>query len=80
MCLAIPMKLIEKRDELEGTAELWGVRRQVSLMLAPEAEVGDHVLLHAGYAIGVVDEEEARKTLEMLDELGMGPDEALEGA
>jgi hydrogenase expression/formation protein HypC len=80
MCLAIPMKLIDKRDEFEGTAELWGVRRQVSLMLAPEAEVGDHVLLHAGYAIGVVDEEEARKTLEMLQELGMGPDEALEDA
>jgi hydrogenase expression/formation protein HypC len=80
MCLAIPMKLIEKSNELEGVAELWGVRRQVSLMLAPEAEVGDHVLLHAGYAIGIVDEEEARETLKMLDELGMGPEQALEGA
>ena len=67
MCLAIPMKLLE-RNELEGTVELDGVRRSISLMLLPEAEVGQHVLVHAGYAIGAVDEEEALKTLEILRE------------
>ncbi|MDJ0847255.1 MAG: HypC/HybG/HupF family hydrogenase formation chaperone [Myxococcota bacterium] len=68
MCLAIPMEIVE-RGELEGTAELRGVRRQVCLMLCPEAEVGDHVLVHAGYAIGVVDAEEAQRTLEILDDV-----------
>lgn len=67
MCLAIPMKLIE-RDELGGTVELDGVRREISLMLLPDAEVGQHVLVHAGYAIGAVDEEEAAKTLDLLRE------------
>ena len=69
MCLAIPMQLVE-RGELEGTAELRGVSRKVSLMLCPEAEVGHYLLVHAGYAIGTVDEEEARKTLEILDAMG----------
>jgi hydrogenase expression/formation protein HypC len=68
MCLAIPMQLIE-RSEWDGTAELRGVQRQVSLMLCPEAQVGEYVLVHAGYAITTVDAEEARKTLEILDEI-----------
>ncbi len=68
MCLAIPMEVVE-RGELEGTAVLHGVRRQVSLALCPEARVGDHVLVHAGYAIGVVDAEEAQRTLEILHEV-----------
>ncbi len=67
MCLAIPMELKE-RSELEGVVELDGVRRRVSLMLLPEAEVGEHLLIHAGYAIGAVDAEEAAKTLELLRE------------
>jgi len=67
MCLAIPMKLIE-RDEFEGTVVLEGVKRRISMMLLPEAEEGDHVLVHAGYAIGVVDEEQARETLALLEE------------
>jgi hydrogenase expression/formation protein HypC len=62
------MQLIE-RSEWDGTAELRGVQRQVSLMLCPEAQVGEHVLVHAGYAIATVDAEEARKTLELLDEI-----------
>lgn len=68
MCLAIPMQLVE-RGEWDGTAELRGVQRQVSLMLCPEALVGEYVLVHAGYALATVDAEEARKTLEVLDEM-----------
>ena len=67
MCLAIPMKLVE-RDELGGVAEVDGVQRQVSLIFVPEAEKGDFVLVHAGYAISQVDEEEAAKSLELLRE------------
>ncbi len=65
MCLAVPMKLIERHEAL-GVAELDGVRREVSLMLQPDVEVGDFVLVHAGYAIGVVDEAEASATLALL--------------
>jgi hydrogenase expression/formation protein HypC len=67
MCLAIPMRLIE-RSEMDGVVEVEGVRRNVSLMLLPDAEVGQHLLIHAGYAIGAVDEAEAAKTLELLRE------------
>ena len=67
MCLAIPMQLLSRR-EFEGLAELGGVRRTVSLMLCPEAAAGDHVLVHAGYAIGRIDAAEAAATLALLDE------------
>jgi len=67
MCLAIPMVLVE-RDEYEGVAEVDGVRRQISVMFLPDVEVGDYVLVHAGYAIGQVDAEEAAQTLELLRE------------
>lgn len=65
MCLAVPMKLVERQETL-GVAEIDGVRREVSLMLQPEAKVGDYLLVHAGYAIGLVDEAEANATLELL--------------
>jgi len=65
MCLAIPMELVE-RAEFDGTVELNGVRRTVSLMMLPEAQAGDWVLVHAGYAIGTVDAAEARETLALL--------------
>lgn len=62
MCLAVPMKLVEVTGA-DGVAELAGVRRSVRLDLVPEARLTDHVLVHAGYAIQVVDEAEARATL-----------------
>jgi hydrogenase expression/formation protein HypC len=65
MCLAIPMVLVE-RNEFEGVAEIDGVQRKISVMYVPEAEVGDYVLVHAGFAIGQVDADEAAKTLELL--------------
>lgn len=67
MCLAVPMKLVS-REELKGVVELSGVRRDISLMLLPEAQVGSYVLVHAGYAIAQVDEKEAEETLQLLRE------------
>jgi len=67
MCLAVPMKLLD-RDDFEGTVELDGIRRTVSLMLLPDAAVGEHLLVHAGYAIGTINEEEAARTLDLLRE------------
>ena len=61
------MRLAE-RGEFAGVAELDGVRREISLMLVPEAGAGDWVLVHAGYGIGVVDEAEAQETLALLRE------------
>ncbi len=67
MCLAIPMRLIE-RGEYDGVVEIDGVQRNVSLMLCDDCEVGEHLLIHAGYAIGKVDAEEAEKTIALLRE------------
>ena len=68
MCLAIPMQLVD-RSELEGVVELRGVHRRIGLLLCPEARVGDHLLVHAGYAIGCIDAAEAAETLALIEEV-----------
>lgn len=68
MCLAVPAKIIDKKDQL-AVVELSGVKRDVSLLLLPEAEVGDFVLIHAGFAMQIIDQEEAEKTNELLKEM-----------
>ena len=68
MCLAVPA-LIKTIDGDEAEVELGGVTRRASIMLTPEARVGDYVLLHAGYAINIVDQSEAEETLSMLREM-----------
>jgi hydrogenase expression/formation protein HypC len=68
MCLAIPVKVVSINGD-EAETEIGGVRRRVSLAFTPEAKVGDYVLLHTGYAIGVVDEAEAEETLKLLEEI-----------
>lgn len=68
MCLAIPVKVISIAGD-EAEIDIGGVKRTVSVVLTPEAKVGDYVLLHTGYAIGVVDEAEAEETLKLLEEI-----------
>jgi hydrogenase expression/formation protein HypC len=68
MCLAIPV-LIESVEATQGIIEIGGVKRLVSLMLTPNAKAGDYVLIHAGYAIGLLDEKEARETLQILEQM-----------
>jgi len=70
MCLAVPMK-IKSIDGFNATCEAKGIEREVSLfMLQGEPiEVGDHVLIHVGYAIQKVSEEEARSSWELFDEI-----------
>ncbi len=68
MCLAIPGKIVSIEDNL-AEVEIAGVIRRVSLDLAPEAKLNDYVLVHAGFAIQVIDEKEALKTLELFKEL-----------
>jgi len=67
MCLAVPMKLKKKTGEL-GLVEVSGIEREVSLTLVPEAKVGEHLLIHAGFAIAVIDDEEAEETLKTIRE------------
>lgn len=68
MCLAVPVQVVSI-DGNEAEVEIGGVRRHVSIMLTPEAKVGDYVLLHTGYAINVIDEAEAQETLKILEEM-----------
>ena len=76
MCLAIPAKVIEMDEPNLAVIEIGGVRKQVSLMLVDGVEVGDFVLVHAGFAIDKVDEGEARKTMDLLQELARLEQEA----
>jgi len=68
MCLAIPA-LIKSIEDKEAEAEIGGITRRISLWLTPEVEVGDYVLVHTGYAINVLDQEEAEETLRLLEEI-----------
>jgi hydrogenase expression/formation protein HypC len=69
MCLAIPALLVEKRDHDQALVDLGGIRKPISIALVPEANVGDYVIVHVGHAIGVLDPDEAQKTLAMFAEM-----------
>ena len=74
MCLAIPGKIVEA-TEIDGIrigkVQFGGVTRETCLDYVPEATTGDYVMVHVGFAISKVDEEEARKTYELLQQMGM---------
>ena len=78
MCLAVPGRILET-EERDGNriarVKFGGITRQAFLSFVPEAEVGDYVMVHVGFAISRVDEEEARKTLDVLEEMGLVEDE-----
>ncbi|HDS01174.1 MAG TPA: HypC/HybG/HupF family hydrogenase formation chaperone [candidate division Zixibacteria bacterium] len=73
MCLAIPGKIIgiERDDSLmhTGRVNFGGVIKQINLSLVPDANIGDYVIVHAGFAISMVDEDEAQRVFEYLDEI-----------
>jgi hydrogenase expression/formation protein HypC len=74
MCLAVPGKLLsaeEIGDNRLGVVDLGGSRRQVFLDFIPEVQAGEYILVHAGFAISRLDEEEAHQTYELLDRIGM---------
>lgn len=68
MCLAVPVKIISIEGD-QAEVDIGGVGRRVSIALTPEARTGDYVLLHAGYALSVLDEEEAQETLNLLERM-----------
>jgi len=68
MCLAIPARILEIRENKAQVDFGGGVSREVNVMLV-DAKVGDYVLVHAGYAIQVLDEKEAKETLKLWEEI-----------
>ena len=68
MCVAIPA-LIVSLNGSEAEVDIEGVRRKTSIYLTPEAKVGDYVLMHAGFAIKVIDLQEARETIDLLRQI-----------
>ena len=86
MCLGVPGKIIEKYDTdglPMGKVDFGGTVREACLSYVPEAEVGDYTLIHVGFAINLISEEEAQETLAMLREImeleeEIGPEPDLE--
>ena len=74
MCLALPGKLISK-EGAQGQMELGGNRFKVWLTLLPEAEVGNWILVHAGYGLTIVDEDHAREVWELVSDIQAGQDQ-----
>lgn len=74
MCLAVPMR-IARIDGTMALTELEGVTRRASVMLVPQAKVGDYVLVHAGCAITVLDEADAQETLRLFEEIAAFEDD-----
>ena len=73
MCLAIPGRVLEFHDEgglRMSRVDFGGVTREACLEYLPEAQVGDYVLVHAGFAITKVDAEEAARTIQTIEEMG----------
>ena len=69
MCLAIPARVVELLPGQQAVVDLSGVRKQVSIALVDDAQLGDYVIVHVGYAIGKIDPEEAERTLSLFAEL-----------
>jgi hydrogenase expression/formation protein HypC len=73
MCLAIPGKIISVSGEdvaRQARVDFGGIVREVNLCYVPEAEIGNYVIVHVGFALSIVDEEEANRVFEYLKEMG----------
>jgi len=69
MCLAVPARVVELHDDGLATVDLDGVRQRVSLALVEQVVVGDHVIVHVGFALQRLDVDEAEASLRLLREL-----------
>ena len=74
MCLGIPGRIVEVGPEglmRMGKVDFGGIAREVCLAYVPEAQLGDYVIVHTGFAISQLDEEEAQETLKLMVEMGI---------
>ena len=69
MCLAVPAKIVRLEDSGQGTVRYMGSEVRANFTLVPQARLGDWVIIHAGFAISVVDAREARETLKLFKEM-----------
>ncbi len=74
MCLAIPAKIVTINGSM-AKVDMMGNERIISIDLAPEVEIGEYVLVHAGFAIGIIDDESAKETEELLLEVAKAYEE-----
>ncbi|HEY5994395.1 MAG TPA: HypC/HybG/HupF family hydrogenase formation chaperone [Gallionellaceae bacterium] len=74
MCLAIPARIEELTGDGNAVIDFGGMRKEISLALVDDAAVGDYVIVHAGYALQKLDQEEAERTLEMFAGMSNLPD------
>ena len=65
MCLAVPLRLIEMSGDI-GVVEMGGLRRRTNLSLVQSPKVGDYVIVHAGFAIAILDQEQAEETITLI--------------
>jgi hydrogenase expression/formation protein HypC len=73
MCLAVPVRVVERGAGDVAIVDLGGVRKEISLALVDDVAVGDYVILHVGYALTRLDPDEAEKTLALFAEAGVAP-------
>lgn len=69
MCLAVPSQIVSIDEMGLAQVSVMGVQRQCSIRLVPDAQVGDYVLVHAGFAIQRIEEQDARETLSLLEQM-----------
>ena len=69
MCLALPARVLALVEPEHAVVEIGGVKKTVSIAIVPDAQVGEYVIVHVGYAIGRVDPLEAERTLALIAEL-----------
>lgn len=69
MCLAVPGKILSMSADARATVDMLGAQREISLRLTPTAQIDDYVLVHAGFAIQVINAQEAAETLQLVDDL-----------
>lgn len=73
MCLAIPGKVLEidaAVSPIMGKVSFGGIKKEVCLELVPEVKIGDYVIVHVGFAISMMDEEEAQETFKLIEQMG----------
>lgn len=80
MCLALPVRVIERVGESDAIVDLGGIRKQISLALVDDVAVGDYVILHVGYALSRLDPVEAENTLALFREAGLTSQQGQENA
>lgn len=73
MCLALPARIVALLQPDQAVVDLGGVRKTISIAFTPEARIDDYVIVHVGHAIGVLDAEEAERTLALFAEMAAAP-------